>query len=791
MTLEKEHMNTSNSYTLTGAEQLRMDASKQFALNGEMGIHRLIEMLGDPSWVVRREVVETLAGMGTEAIEALCNELKNNRSSEARIAATVDALSASKGTAEIAVALLAEDEDPAVVADVAQILGRRKNRVSIPVLIKLIKHSNDNVAVGAIEGLGRIGGKTAIEALIDSIGSGNFFRTFPAIDVLGRSGDPRVVEPLTKLLKNASYLPEAARALGLSGERSAVKPLIELLHSPSNVVVRVAATSISELRSRFEEKSGGEVRAIEEELRERVSIDIVRRLARMLPEMNASESITISKFLGIIGNAEAVPELTAQLDGTPAMAESAADALKKIGNAADLHLRQAIREGQSSRRKILLPLVTRTAAANDVALCLSDEDSEVRALACDTLARLGVTTVVPEIFKLLSDSNLRVVHSATAAIQALGTRETRVLAVAASQSPLPGVRRSALNILAYFGDSSATLPMLNGLKDSDNRVREAALQGLPFLEDLSAQEALYEYAKDPNVRMRSLAMRSIGLLPKSTERAFSVLLKGITDGDAWVRYYSCQSLGRLGFTSAAVEISRLLSDEAGQVRVSAVEALSNLDSAEAHKALRFAVESNDPDVKRAALVGLGIAKREEDLPVILSEINSVDAPTRLIALSALVNFPSLKVFSALNSAGSDSDEQVRSAAIGFLAARPEEEATKMLIEFLKRENTYDKAKAGLLIPSTGRVPGILAALESADDEVASILMSILSRLGQGNSFIGLLLAMKLNNAAARKAAAASIAVHTSRPEMMAVLKEAADNDPDREVRQICKVLLNE
>jgi HEAT repeat protein len=784
-------MSESNLYTITEAEQARVDSAKKFASAGTSGISKLLAMLEDPSWVVRRSVVGSLALMGDLAVVSLTHELKTKRQSEARIAATVDALVASLGDVETSIEKLADDSDPAIAADVAQILGRRRKQSSTPILIKLTKHVNDNVAVGAMEALGRIGGRAAIEALIVSIETGNFFRTFPAIDVLGRSGDPRVIEPLTKLLHNPNYLPEASRALGRSGERSAIKPLLNLLQSHSDAIVRIAAISLSELRDRIEEKSVADLVLIEEQFRTQVSADVVRRLARMLPETGTHEAIAVCKFLGIVGNAEAAPQLTARLDGLTSVAESAANALKKIGLTADAHLRQAIREGQSGRRKVLLPVVTRSAAAEDVAMCLDDPDADVRVAACEALSRLGVYTVIPSLFKLLSDTNLRVVHSATSAIQALGSREARVLAVEASQSPLPGVRRSALNILSYFGDASATQPMLNGLEDSDPRVKEAALQGLPFLEDLRAQEALFESARNTNSRMRSLAMRAIGQLPKASERACGILLKGIADSDAWVRYYSCQSIGRLGYAAASSEIASLLKDEAGQVRVAAVEALSHLNSVEAHAALREAVKSGDQDVKRAALMGLGIARRLEDLPIILAEVNSNDPPTRLLALSALVNFPSPRVFATLSNAGTDPDEQVRLAAIGFLAARPEQEATVVLVELLGQDATHEKAKSALLISSSGRAAGILIALESASDELAPLLISILVRMGQVDSQPALLAAGKLSNVAARKAAITGIASFGSNSEMSQALQDAAQSDPDREVRQIAKLLIRE
>jgi HEAT repeat protein len=242
--------------TLTDSEQRRISKVQAVADQGSSGISELLGMLTDPSWVVRRAVVNAFSNLGESSVKTLCDFLKNHRESEAGIAATVDALVMSAIPGEKFILELAEDPSPAIVADVVQIVGRRRSQSSIPVLIKLTKHQDDNVAVGAIEALGRIGGRAAVEALIETVGTGNFFRTFPAIDVLGRSSDPRAVEPLVKLLANPTYLPEAARALGRSGEKAAVRPLLGLMRSPSDAVIRIAASSVWELRERYEQMSG-------------------------------------------------------------------------------------------------------------------------------------------------------------------------------------------------------------------------------------------------------------------------------------------------------------------------------------------------------------------------------------------------------------------------------------------------------------------------------------------------------------------------------------------------------
>ena len=224
--------------------------------------------------------------------------------------------------------------------------------------------------------------------------------------------------------------------------------------------------------------------------------------------------------------------------------------------------------------------------------------------------------------------------------------------------------------------------------------------------------------------------------------------------------------------------------------VAAVEALSHLDSATAQQALRNAAQSEDLEVRRAALVGLGITHRLEDLAVLLEAASAGDVSARMISLSALSKFPSEKVLSAFNSAASDGNEQVSTSAIGFLGARREQEATEILVELLSIPALAERAKNALLLPSERRAAGLLVALESADDDLAATLISILSRLQRPEARVALLAAMKLKNAAARKAAAPSLATRRD-AEMKLALEEAAENDPDQEVREICSLLLRQ
>jgi len=778
-------MSTSEPFAFTPDELQRMEQVRRLSASGADGIVPLIDMLADPSWTVRRAVVAALASAGDTVAGPLSLALRGRRDSEARIAAMVDALSALDGHPEAVLIALAGASEPAVVADVAQILGRRRSALAVPTLAALTRHADDNVAVAAIEALGRVGGRTAVDSLVESIRTGSFFRTFPAIDVLGRSGDPRAVAPLTTLLDQPEYAAEAARALGRTGDRAAVAPLMRLFDRGTGATVRVAALALKDLHQRQGEHFGSGER-VEQEIQSVRDPAIVRHVVRALAGADPAEQVALCFVLEVLRDASAAPALTALLDGTNEVVEAATAALKRIGPEAETQILSEMREGGTKRA--LLPLVSRQTAADLVIGCLGDGDPDVRALACEALGRMGAVGTVSALFPLLSDANPRVAFAALSAIQALGGPETEALTLAAIRSPDPRTRRAAVRILAYFGFPAALDAILSTLRDPDERVREATLQGLPFFEDPRALEAVLAAAKDPSARTRAVAMRALGQCVGDL-RVSAYLIKGLSDSDPWTRYYACQALGKLAFEPAVGAIAQLLTDPAGQVRVAAVEALSFLKSEAALSALEAAAADAEPDVQRAALVGLGVAHRIESLPVMLAATTSPDSATRTVALSAVAGFDRPEVLRALAGSAVDADEGVRTVAIRLLSAMPGTAATAALTGLLQDAAAREPILAALSIHVEGRIPGLAAALETADDETAGALTSALARLRRPDATAALMGAMTSPNERARKAAATTLA-GIGHHEAIEILKLAAEKDPDSEVRKICSLLLS-
>lgn len=770
---------TSSPLVLSTADRERITVVDRLGL--EERADALVALLSEKSWAVRRAVVAALARMGEPAVEPLAQVLTSARDDEAVLAAAVDALAASRGggVTQAMLNLIARDPPPAALCDAAQILGRRRAALAVPALEGFCAHSDDNVAVAAIEALGSIGGGVGIDALVAVLASKNFFRIFPAIDVLGRSGDGRALAPLLRLLDNPRYAVEAARSLGRAGDPAAAAPLARLLPRASDALARAIAVSLTSIHARALERFGtaeGVVAALR-----KGGPAVVPSIARSIGGATFEEQAALCSLLAWTGDETAAFALVSLLDVTPS---AAAPALRSLGTGSDPQLLQALREGDSNRRALLLPLVTsRTRVAADVLPCLSDPDVGVRVLACNALARIGDASAVPRLFELLREPDPMLTQAAVSTLQALGSATTEKLALESARAPEPHLRRAALRIVAYFGYPAALDLLIEVAEGPDDKLRDVAIQGLALLNDARGLAVLLRTAAHPNPRARAAAMRALGQSEEDGQARLT-LRSGLTDVDAWVRYYACQALGKLRDDGAAEALLKLLDDPAGQVRVGAVEALAHLEAAVAIEALRAAAASADPDVQRAALLGLGSRKLAEALPALVEASKSADAATRLIALSALAPYPGPAAVAALADAASDPDASVREAALGLLAVRSEPSAPVALIGLILNPLTSARAVEALAALGSGSIPAIVSALNSAHGELAIGLIAALARMKRADAFAAIVDALSLPNVFARRASAGALAALSTAP-ARAALEHALVSESDAEVRRAC------
>ncbi|RYZ03077.1 MAG: HEAT repeat domain-containing protein [Myxococcales bacterium] len=773
------------SRKLATADSAAIEQVRALGREGEQAVPRLLEFLSTPSWVVRREAVAQLGKLGRAAAVALCAALEQDRKSERRLAAVVDALVASDADIDDLVLALTGSPSVAVVCDALQVVGRRRITAGVQRVVELTSHSDDNVAVASIEALGQLGGEQALACLLGVVVSPSFFRSFPAIDVLSRLGDTRAVEPLVGLLQDPLRGAEAARALGRLGDETATVPLAELLTSNQAATGRVAAVALAEIHDRSLRRYGTEA-AFERALAPHAHTEALEtRLERALVGADDSERRAIGVLLGFFTSSASLDSLRPLLDEEPAVAEAAAASLARLARLGQTQVFELLGSAGSEQRARLIPkLAGSSAAVPALVQCLADPDSHVRVLACDALAKTGEPSCADALFVLLGDADIAVSQAATGALQALGTKRVEDLALEGAVSALKGRRQAALRILGHLGSQRGLPVLLEAAQQEDERGREIALLGLATIGGEEATRALLLASVHESPRTRAAAVRGLGHLEPSAQ-ASQRLRERTTDADAWVRYYACQALGNAGDASASDTLLTLAEDPAGQVRVAAVDALAKLRTPEALEALGRAALHSDLELRRAALAGIGVTKTPAFLPILLSASRAADTATRLVAVSGLASFGDAQALERVcEVAHTDAEPSVKNAAIELLGESASPQATVALIALLGSESCRARAVQALSRHTEARAPHLAAALEDASPDVAEALVTVLTSLPASAAEPLLLAALQLPNEPARRAAVRSLRFALDSERTAQALARAASKDPDPEVRRI-------
>ena len=159
--------------------------------------------------------------------------------------------------------------------------------------------------------------------------------------------------------------------------------------------------------------------------------------------------------------------------------------------------------------------------------------------------------------------------------------------------------------------------------------------------------------------------------PSSRERTVSLLLELLTDEAPEMRRTAVESLGKIGDPQAVDSILRLTHDPAAMVREASVLAMGRLKPTATEGVvalLRRALEDPVESVRQAAVVAIGeIEPGPRLLQPVVGLLRSSDVTIRRAAVRALLQVDSSQSIPALVAAGRDSDAEIRQgivAAVG-------------------------------------------------------------------------------------------------------------------------------
>ena len=203
------------------------------------------------------------------------------------------------------------------------------------------------------------------------------------------------------------------------------------------------------------------------------------------------------------------------------------------------------------------------------------------------------------------------------------------------------VRVNAAKTLANIKDTSAVNPLLYCLnnKKENYKLRLACAEALGKIGDKFAVIPLSEVLRDENensVYLKESAAFALGMIgdEKAVDTLVNVLEtgRGLMDKFTFLKERAIEALSRLNTKGEKVfrALEKSLKDQSVQVRINAIEALSNLDDDRVRDLIYSSLSDKSPDVARNAIIALFNISGEQILYDILNDNSLPEYTIRLV-----------------------------------------------------------------------------------------------------------------------------------------------------------------
>lgn len=625
--------------------------------------HRLLLALGDRDWRVRKEavglggalaseaIVDALAGalgeaddvgLRNAAVEALvrCGGARATRAA-ARVARGGDADARklavevlaelpSPESAEVLLEVLAQDDDPNVVAAAAAALGRASRLdddardLAVRALLARLGDADVSLRAAALEALGALGARPAFAELAACVA--HPLTRAAALALVAAERDPQGLRAACEALE------EGPAALFQAGARAAARAGEPLAHDPSGR---------DELRRRL-----------------RARPDVLERLRALLAEAPHELRGAALVLLGLAGDPD---DLVAVAEATddPDVADRAELALTLFGDEARSSVRasaarpddeHAVTRGSEAFRRAprasLVVLATSSAsppegAASAARAALSDGRTEVLTEALRVLGALGDGADAARLVEHVVHPDEAVRAVAGEALRTLARRFPSDLP-RAPDAPVrrglrapddDGLRVSVALWHAYVVAGRATAAALAGLDEAlgsgPEDVRAAAAVALGDAGDTAREPSLLAATTDESARVVRAAVHALGALGATAR------LAALAADDALeAAGPALLALAALDPERAAAAARASLAGK-GAAAAAAVDALASLPPGLARDPLASAAQHPDPAVAAQAVAALAPHGGDDVLAVFCRALEHPDARVRAAATAGL------------------------------------------------------------------------------------------------------------------------------------------------------------
>lgn len=655
----------------------------------------LLGAIGDQSWRVRRAAVDGLTRQaGHEAVKSLLRTLRDEHRNPNVLNSALQVLASSGVDVFASLVEFLSDPDPDLRTYVTLALGEQRDERATPALVALLEDPDANVRYHAIEALSRLRAVEAVDKLAAIAESRDFFLAFPALDALTNIGDSRIAPRLVPLVEDDILQAPAVEALAQLGDEEVCAPLTALLNRPG-ARAGVIAGALATLYDRYENlyQEGADIIDI---VRREISDLGARNLLDALSDANAQELRALVLVLGWLEGEEIERALT-RLLGSPGARKEVIEALVRHGaRVIDLLVEQLQSEDLETRQAAVIALGQIGDPRSVPALLrVLSEDEELVIIVAGALAKIGDRRAFDPLVVMLGHPNAAVRQAVIAALNSLGHPEMAARALTLMADENPNVRESAVRIAGYFGYAECQELLLERCHDPVEGVRRAAVEHIPYLDNSNALRTLASALANDTPGVRAAAARAFAHI--DVTQALPHLLEALKDTDIWVRYYAARSIGQHAFPEATDALARLANtDEANPVRIAAMEALGRIGGARAVVVLASLTGSDNADLARAAINGLGLIDHPDALGPLVACTRSQELAHRIAAIEALGNRRGEDAAGELQwIAATDANSLIAQEAIGALAQIATPKAIDAIIALAAEPSRHQACVAAL------------------------------------------------------------------------------------------------
>jgi len=453
-------------------------------------------------------------------------------------------------------------------------------------LISQISEEGDPTSPGAKKAFEKLAklGNAAVPKILEALASADKRQTAEYVELLSKMTNDKTLPLITRGLAEADPRTVAGTAWALSSSRNYnVNRLVDLLSEDE-----YSKSAIIEILTVHKDRLN------------------VRQLLGQIYFLQPSEKAAVFKVIDEVTTVELIPDLLSRMDGKdPQVKMHIINVLSRF-NTPEVHkaLQEQLKDTNKLVRQSALAGIAKMGGDVSIDLVCSlllDSDVDVINKAVDVIVHMNNPETVKYLIPALKAENEFSRRAAVEILNEIGTTNSIKYLLEAVADEDWWVRSRASDALARIGGERVVSAVLELVKDKDENIRRAAIEILNSCGDKRAVEHLIEATKDKDWWVSERAADALGGL--RDKRAIPAIVKMVERNDRSLPV-ALTTLGKLGDPKLIDRVLPFLQRPEKDVRVAAIEALTNLADEQRLELVRAhiqqALQGGDETIVRAA-----------------------------------------------------------------------------------------------------------------------------------------------------------------------------------------------